>query len=108
MSRNRLRHGSRHARENGLAERFTGLDPAEEERSGRVYPIVVANILARTLIELEPLLKAKLAPGGVLVLSGIWGAEQAASVADAFSGAGYGDATTVFLEEWALVRVNRL
>lgn len=52
------------------------------EVGGRQWDIVVANILANTIIELLPDLKAALAPDGSLILSGII-AEQEASVTEA-------------------------
>lgn len=55
------------------------------DAGGRQWDIVVANILANTIIELLPDLKAALAPGGSLILSGII-AEQEASVAVAAAG----------------------
>ena len=65
---------------------LTGLETEVEvavgsatDTGGRQWDIVVANILANTIIELLPDLKAALAPGGQLILSGII-AEQEASV----------------------------
>ncbi|MGC8763813.1 MAG: 50S ribosomal protein L11 methyltransferase [Acidobacteriota bacterium] len=56
------------ARRNGVALRlFAGGAEAVRGRFG----LVVANILAETLSEILPCLREKLAPGGVLVLSGI-------------------------------------
>ncbi|MCL4298164.1 MAG: 50S ribosomal protein L11 methyltransferase [Anaerolineae bacterium] len=52
------------------------------DAGGRRWDIVVANILANTIIELLPDLTAALAPGGSLILSGII-AEQEASVTEA-------------------------
>jgi len=49
------------------------------DTGGRQWDIIVANILANTIIELLPGLKAALAPDGQLILSGII-AEQEASV----------------------------
>lgn len=49
--------------------------------------VVVANILANTLVELAPQLVAALAPGGHLALSGIL-PEQADAVADAYAALG--------------------
>lgn len=49
--------------------------------------IIVANILARTIIELAPRLAEKLAPGGYLISGGIL-AEQAHAVEDALTDAG--------------------
>jgi len=39
------------------------------------YPVVLANIEAKTLVELAAALVARVAPGGLLVLSGILSAE---------------------------------
>jgi ribosomal protein L11 methyltransferase len=41
------------------------------------FDVVVANILANTLVELAPAIAAKLAPGGVALLSGIFGPQEA-------------------------------
>ncbi|HET8539172.1 MAG TPA: 50S ribosomal protein L11 methyltransferase [Anaeromyxobacter sp.] len=60
------------ARENAAANRVeleVALAP-----SGRIegrFDVVVANILANTLVELAPEIAARLAPGGVVLLSGI-------------------------------------
>jgi ribosomal protein L11 methyltransferase len=40
------------------------------------FDVVVANILANVLVELAPSLAAKVAPGGVLLLSGILGPQE--------------------------------
>ena len=47
------------------------------DRVGGVFDVVVANILANTLVELAPGIAAKLAPGGVVLLSGILGGQEA-------------------------------
>jgi ribosomal protein L11 methyltransferase len=60
------------ARENAArngAEVRLGVEPLEEI-DGR-YDLVVANILANTLVELAPQLALHLAPGGVAIVSGI-------------------------------------
>ena len=44
---------------------------ARHERVDEVFDVVVANILAPTLIELAPELRRVLAPSGVLVVSGV-------------------------------------
>ncbi len=46
-----------------------------EAISGR-FDLVVANILANTLVELAPAIAAKLAPGGAVLLSGILGPQE--------------------------------
>jgi ribosomal protein L11 methyltransferase len=56
------------AEANGAAVDFTAADVRFIEGA---YDIVVANILANTLVELAPALAARLAPGGVVLLSGI-------------------------------------
>jgi ribosomal protein L11 methyltransferase len=79
------------ARENFERNGYSFPNPLQEEKrvevavgsardiGGRQWDIVVANILANTIIELLPDLKAALAPSGQLILSGII-AEQEASV----------------------------
>lgn len=53
---------------NGIALELTG---APVEAIDGTFNVILANILANTLVELAPILAAKLAPGGVLFLSGI-------------------------------------
>jgi ribosomal protein L11 methyltransferase len=58
------------AERNGLADRIA----AEETPVGAMterYPVVLANIEAKTLVELAPALTSRVATGGLLVLSGI-------------------------------------
>jgi ribosomal protein L11 methyltransferase len=66
------------AERNGLAERVHA-DQTPVSDLGEVYPMVVANIEAQTLVELAPLLGARVAPGGTLVLSGILAPDVAPS-----------------------------
>jgi ribosomal protein L11 methyltransferase len=56
------------AEKNGAALELTGA-PVEEIPGA--FDVVVANILANVLVALAPALAAKVAPGGVLLLSGI-------------------------------------
>ena len=42
-----------------------------QDEPAATYPIMVANILASALIELSPVIGARVAPGGVLAMSGI-------------------------------------
>lgn len=55
---------------NGVSDRLTTVDP---ERRVEPFPadLVLANILARPLIELAPLLSATIRSGGALVLAGL-------------------------------------
>ena len=61
------------AERNGASLQLTG-DPVE--RIPGTFDVVVANILANVLVELAPSLCAKVAPGGVLLLSGILGPQE--------------------------------
>lgn len=72
-----------------LPEQFT-VDQAE---------IVVANILAKPLIELAQPITALVKPGGKLILSGILN-EQAESVAEAYRAQGLQVAAPVSQEDW--------
>ncbi|MGH8441729.1 MAG: 50S ribosomal protein L11 methyltransferase [Nevskiaceae bacterium] len=67
---------------NGLGDRLQAV--AAADFAGRPFDVVLANILARPLIELAPRLCAALAPGGDIVLAGVLDA-QAADVAAAFA-----------------------
>ncbi len=71
------------ARRNGVAERVILRGP--EQPPGQPADVVVANILAGTLITLRQEITALVKPGGALVLSGIL-AEQAQAVRDAYAG----------------------
>ena len=81
-----LRATAENARRNGLSDRVsvveaataTGRAPVAEPAS-----LVIANILAGTLMELAPVLSRLTIPGGTLMLSGILDA-QAREVADAY------------------------
>ncbi len=58
------------ATRNGLEEQVT-CDTASLGEITERFPVVVANIEARVLVPMAPELGAKVAPGGLLVLSGI-------------------------------------
>lgn len=103
-----LRVSRSNAADNGMDERFVAMLPHEEEALApdRVYPLVVANILARTLVQLEPTLSPRVAPGGLLLLSGIWGEAQVAAVTKAYS-AEFEAFETSWQNGWALVAATR-
>ncbi len=64
------------ARENAAANGVAlELVLAPDEIPG-TFDLVVANILANTLVELAPAIAAKVAPGGVVLLSGILGPQE--------------------------------
>ena len=81
---------------NGVADALSVCQP-EEVSNREQYDIVVANILAGTVMDLAPTLDRHLAPGGILILSGILVA-QAARVQASF--AQY-NLTLSRREEWA-------
>ncbi len=61
------------AARNGAALELTG---APVEAIAGTFDVVVANILANVLVALAPTLAARVAPGGVLLLSGILGPQE--------------------------------
>ena len=71
------------ATRNNVGDRFVACLP-EELAANQAAPITIANILSDTLIALAPVLTARVAPGGRLVLSGIL-VDQADEVVAAFS-----------------------
>ena len=98
----------RNAEENGLGDRFDAMLPdAEAAAAGdERYPLVVANILAGTLVELAPLIAARVAAGGTLLLSGIWGQEQATRVTEAYAAQGFGSCESRATNEWTLLTLR--
>jgi ribosomal protein L11 methyltransferase len=75
----------RHAEMNGVSKKIKS-EAGDGYRVPLVkknapYDIVAANILANPLIEMAPALNAVLKPGGIAVLSGLLGRQQAAVVA---------------------------
>lgn len=70
------------AERNGVAARLRTFAPGALP-PGR-YDVVIANILARPLVELASTLTRRLAPGGTLVLAGML-ADQAGAVARAYT-----------------------
>ncbi len=63
------------ARHNGVEARLEVSSDALESLTAR-YPLVLANIESRVLQPLAPALCARLAPGGVLILSGLLAPER--------------------------------
>ena len=66
---------------------------------------------AGTLVELSSLLASRVAPGGHLLMSGIWEGAQVERVIDAFSSKGFGGEEGFSVEYaeggWALVRATK-
>jgi len=94
---------------NGVTDRVTaGETPlAEIVARGERYPLVVANIISGTLLELRAELLAATGPGGVLIVSGLLADEEAAFRAafagEDVAGAGVGGLELVWretMDEW--------
>jgi ribosomal protein L11 methyltransferase len=71
-----------------------------------VFDVVVANILANTLVDLAPELASKLAPGGVVLLAGIL-VPQEAEVLQAFRAAGLAPLDGRRDGEWSLLALEK-
>jgi ribosomal protein L11 methyltransferase len=69
------------AARNGLSERVEASETPVGDLRG-TYPVVLANIESRTLVELAPALRARVARGGRIVLSGILAPDVAPSQVD--------------------------
>jgi ribosomal protein L11 methyltransferase len=70
------------------------------------YPLVVANILYQILLGLAPVLAARVAPGGVLVLSGLLEAELA-SAARVYGAHGLAERSRKVDGEWGALLLQR-
>ena len=88
---------SYNAEKNKVQDRISYYLP--EQFSPMTAEIVVANILAKPLIELSASIAALVKPGGQLILSGILN-EQAESVAEAYRGKGLAVAEAISQEDW--------
>lgn len=89
---------------NGVPEIETSEIPVQEIEER--FPVVVANILAVTLIDLAEPVAATVAPGGELLLSGIL-VPQADDVAKAYEAEGFVQRERRTQGEWALVWMER-
>ena len=94
------------AARNGMADRFTAFHGSVEAGPDAAYPLVVANLVAALLVRLAPQLAARVAPGGVLIVSGII-EPRAAEVVDAMRGAGLAAAQRRDDGEWVSLRLER-
>ncbi|HSN89642.1 MAG TPA: 50S ribosomal protein L11 methyltransferase [Anaeromyxobacteraceae bacterium] len=100
-----LRVARENAEANGATVELTDLAP---DRIAGAFDLVVANILANTLVELAPAIAGRVAEGGVLFLAGIL-APQEEEVRRAYLGAGLeawpgGDRRE---GEWSLLALRR-
>ena len=96
--------------ENGLpVGTFEPMLPDEEAARAETYPLVVANILAHTLIELADVLAARVAPNGHILMSGVWGDDQVERVVKAYAGRGLSEIDVTYAEGgWALLQATRV
>lgn len=91
---------------NGVADRLSVRHTSLDETAPEPYPLVLANLVAAVLIELAPRLRAHLAPGSVLVASGII-AERGPEVEAALGAAGLACAERRLEGEWISLRMLR-
>jgi ribosomal protein L11 methyltransferase len=100
-----VRVAQENAARNGVA---VELVPGPASAIPGSFDLVVANILANTLVELAPVLAARLAPGGVLLLSGLL-AGQEGEVRDACEAQGLvpDRSRDTARGEWRLVALRR-
>jgi ribosomal protein L11 methyltransferase len=90
---------------NGLDARVHA-DTTDIAALAGTWPVVLANIEARVLIPMAPALAAKVAPGGLLVLSGIL-APQEADVRRAYEAEGLAHGATRARGEWVAIELVR-
>ena len=95
------------AERNRLSDRLVATVGTLHETPDRTYPLVLANLVAAVLVDLAPRLAAHLAPGGLLLASGIIEPKADAVVA-AMSDAGLAVVSRHDDGEWVtLVLVHR-
>jgi len=96
------------ARENAEANGCAAIETSERpvQAFDEAFDLVIANILAGTLIELAAPIAARVAEGGELLLSGIL-ATQAADVRAAYEAEGLAFRETRHEGEWALLWMAR-
>lgn len=82
-----------------------GLDHPALRGEGR-FDLVIANILARPLITLAPALRRAVAPGGLVVLSGLL-AEQSREVLGTYLARGFTLVRRIVLSGWTTLVVKR-
>ncbi|MDQ3289054.1 MAG: 50S ribosomal protein L11 methyltransferase [Pseudomonadota bacterium] len=92
------------AERNEVGDRLSVHLPADEPV--QAYPVVVANILASALISLVDILAERVAPGGLIALSGIL-AGQEDEVLASFAGS-FGELHVERLDDWIRIAGVRL
>jgi ribosomal protein L11 methyltransferase len=71
-----FRNASENAERNGVGERVTILQGDLGAVPGSAFDLVLANIHLKVLVEILPGLRARLAPGGAMILSGLLVADE--------------------------------
>lgn len=90
-----LANAKRNGLERGLTASMTPLEELNE-----TYPLVLANLIARELVDLAQLLAQRLSPGGELVISGIL-IDQIGQMSEVFAAQGLKVVEQDSLAEWA-------
>jgi ribosomal protein L11 methyltransferase len=104
-----VRATGENAERNGVADRIDvrhGSVGPGEPFDGRQYDVVLANIIARILIELVDGIVGATRPGGAMVLAGII-QEREADVVAAFEGAGATVVNRRQHEDWVSLVLRR-
>jgi ribosomal protein L11 methyltransferase len=94
------------AERNGMAGRIDAVVDTLPSEAGERYPLVLANLVAAVLVTLAPGLAAHLAPGGVLLASGIIEG-RAPEVIQVMEDAGLSVADRRDDGEWVSLRLER-
>jgi ribosomal protein L11 methyltransferase len=97
------------ARLNRLADRVRVIDAAGFAHPllrGRRFDLVLANILARTLIDLAPAMRRAVRPGGIAILSGLL-SPQAREVTAIYRAAGFQLVRARTREQWTALTLLR-
>ncbi len=101
--------------ENACANRVDRIIQAKRGSAGEAWPfgepaagfdVVVANIIARVIIEMAPELARALTVGGQLIVSGVIG-ERERQVVDAFAAAGLRVGDTRAMGDWRCIEAAR-
>jgi ribosomal protein L11 methyltransferase len=92
---------------NGLAERVEARHGTLATAPDEPYPLVLANLVARVLVDLAPRLAAHTAQGGTLVAGGII-ADRGSEVRDALGAAGFTVRRAIDDGEWLSLRLERV
>jgi ribosomal protein L11 methyltransferase len=90
---------------NGVSQRISA-DTADVAVLAGAWPLVLANIEARVLVPMAPALAAKVAPGGLLVVSGIL-VPQETDVRRAYEAEGLDHRATRARGEWVAIEFER-